>query len=567
MDTIETDVLIIGGGGAAALAALYISDKGAKATILSKTGFIGGATVQASGAFALTVDPMDSPDTFYRDMLRSGEGINSKHLVRVLTRNAYKDFIELEKWLVRLDRSETSEVRCVKKTEGHSYIRSYADRRQMHGILSALFLSVNLAGPDVFENRFVLKIFKDEEKVTGILALNLKRGSFELYRPKVVILATGGCGQVYKYTTNSMELTGDGHAYAFDLGLPLIDMEMIQFLPLAFPFPESYRGTILGMSSNFGKKVKFLNGLGERFMEKYAPEKMEYATRDVAARAIYREIKEGRGTPEKAVLIDPTECDRSELEKYSKSFGSIYKLLGETFGQEAAEWRKPFLAVPSQHFVMGGIKIDEKGHTGVRNLLAVGEVAGGVHGANRLGGAALTEVLVFGKAVGEEAARIVREDQGTRVDQKHLENMVSEEVKRVTGFFETPAFDFIRPYILKEKIQNIMWEKASIIRKQSDMEEAWRELLEIKEILIPKMRVQSPGRIMNRDWIDSLEVENMLKVSRIILKACIFRTESRGAHFREDFAEKNDLEWLKNVVIQKTADGKIGCRQAPIEAL
>lgn len=567
MDTIETDILIIGGGGAAALAALYISGGGSKTTILSKSGFIGGATVQASGAFALTVDPMDSPDTFFEDMLRSGEGINNQYLVKALTENAYEDFVGLEKWLVRLDRSETSEVRCVKKTEGHSFIRSYADRRQMHGILSALFLAVNLAGPEVLENRFVTKIFRDGEKVTGVLALNLKSGSFELYRPKMVILATGGFGQVYKYTTNSMELTGDGYTYAFDLGLPLIDMEMIQFLPLAFPFPESYRGTILGMSSNFGKKVKFLNGLGERFMEKYAPEKMEYATRDIAARAIYREIKEGRGTPEEAILVDPTECDQSELEKYSKSFMSIYKLLGETFGQEAAEWKKPFQAVPSQHFVMGGIKIDEKGRTGLINLLAVGEVAGGVHGANRLGGAALTEVLVFGKAIGEEAARIIREDQGKRIDQAGLKSMVSEEVKRVTRLFSPLPSDFVRPYKVKEKIQNIMWEKASIIRRQSEMEEAWRELVKIEETLIPRMRLHSPGRIMNRDLVDGLEAVNMLKVAKIILRACISRTESRGAHFREDFPEKNDREWLKNVVIQKTSDEEIGCRQAPIETL
>ena len=434
MNTIETDVLIIGGGGAAALAALQISGKGAKVKILSKTGFIGGATVQASGAFALTVDPMDSPETFFKDMMHSGEGINNPHLVKALTENSYKDFVDLEKWLVRLDRSETSEVRCVKKTEGHSYIRSYADRRQMHGILSALFLSVKLAGADVLENRFVTKIFRDEEKVSGVLALNLKSGSFEMYRAKVVILATGGFGQLYKYTTNSVELTGDGHAFAFDLGLPFVDMEMVQFLPLSFPFPESYRGTILGMSSNFGKKVRFLNRLGERFMEKYDPVKMEYATRDVAARAIYREIKEGRGTPEGAILVDPTECDPAELEKYSKSFQSIYKLLGETFGQEAAEWKKPFLAVPSQHFVMGGIKVDENGHTGLSNFLAVGEVTGGVHGANRLGGAALTEVLVFGKRVGQEAARILRENHESQVDETGLQHMVSKEMERVKDF-------------------------------------------------------------------------------------------------------------------------------------
>jgi fumarate reductase (CoM/CoB) subunit A len=567
MDLFDTDILIIGGGGAAAIAALYASEGGAKVTILSKTGFIGGATVQASSAFALNIEPADSPETFFKDVMRSGEGINNQRLVKVLTENARGDFLELEKWLVRLDRSETSEVRSIKKTEGHAFMRSYADRRQMHGILLGLSMAANLLEIRILENRFVTKIIRDRDVVAGVSAFNSKTGDLELFRAKVVILATGGCGQIYRYTTNSLELTGDGYAYAFDLGLPLIDMEMVQFLPLAFPYPESYRGTILGMASLFGKKVRFYNGAGKRFMKIYDPVNMEYTTRDIAARAIYNEIKQGRGTPEGAIIVDPTESERSELEKYRSSSKLIYDILAQIFGEEAARWEKPFLAVPSAHFVMGGIKIDERGHTQLRNLLAMGEVAGGVQGANRLGGAALTEMVVFGKAVGQEATRMIKAAERALALERELEAAFESEKQRIMQLYRPRDSRSVRPYRVKEEIQDIMWEKVSIIKKQAELEEAWRALKQIEDDDLQRMRVFSQGKIMNRELIDALEAENMLKVAKLVVKASTFREESRGAHFRDDYPNKNDEEWLRNVVVQKAEDGSIGCYAAPLETL
>ena len=288
--------------------------------------------------------------------MKSGAHINNQRLVKVLAEEAHDVFYGLEQYGLMLDRGPSGEMRSIKRSEGHSFLRSYADRRQFHGIVGGLKRAVTQEKIGLLEERMLLKLFTDEGAVRGGLFFSLADGTFESVSARVVILVTGGCGQLYSVTTNAQCLTGDGYALAFDAGAELIDMEMVQFLPLAFPRPSTMRGQLIGMCSLFGPNVKLYNGLGERYMLRHDPEKLEYATRDVVARANYTEIQEGRGTKRKTIVVDPTENDRSLVEQYRNSLAVAYDMIAETFGEKAARWEATFEAIPSQHFMMGGVQ-------------------------------------------------------------------------------------------------------------------------------------------------------------------------------------------------------------------
>jgi fumarate reductase (CoM/CoB) subunit A len=481
--------------------------------------------------------------------VKSGAYINNEKHVKVLAQEAHDVFYGLEQYGLLLDRGPSGEMRAIKRSEGHSFLRSYADRRQFHGVVGGLRRGVIQENIGLLEERMLLKLFTDEGAVRGGLFFSLADGTFESVMARVVILITGGCGQLYSTSTNAQCLTGDGYALAFDAGAELVDMEMVQFLPLAFPRPSTMRGQLIGMCSLFGPSVKLYNGLGDRYMLRYDPEKLEYTTRDVVARANYTEIQEGRGTRRKTILVDPTENDRSCVGTYRVSLAVAYDMIAETFGEKAANWEAAFEAIPSQHFMMGGVRIDEDCRTTVANLLCCGEVSGGVHGANRLAGNALTEILVFGKRAGRKAAAIAR---ATPVKQIHPE-MARAAVRQTQVYLNN--HDGVLPGRARQRLQTLMWDKVGIVRSGDDLEQALKALSRL-ERMADGVAARCRMRHWNRERLEALEFRLMVKTAKLIATSARERTESRGSHYRRDFPE-TDPAWRRNVILSKGSDNEI----------
>jgi fumarate reductase (CoM/CoB) subunit A len=555
-DTYHTDILIVGGGGAAAMAALEADRNGVKPLIVCKDTFLGGATVQASGGTAIPFLPEDSPDRFIADTMASGAFINNRALVEILAIEAEETIYGLEQQGFLLDRSFPGQIRGVKRSEGHSILRSYSDRRQTHGIANFLKRRVLQEEIPLLEERMLLRLFTEDGHVQGGLFFSLENGELELISAPVVILATGGCGHLYSITTNANCLTGEGYALAFQAGAELVDMEMVQFLPLAFPFPATLRGTIIGMCSLFGPKVKLYNGLGERYMERYAPKQLEFATRDVVARANYLEIQEGRGTKRRTVVVDPRENDRAGLKVYRDTSAVIYDMIAEAFGEKAASWEAPFEAIPAQHFMMGGVKIDEHCRSSVGNLLCCGEVSGGIHGANRLSGNALTEIYVFGRRAGRAAADRVSK---AALTQPHPE-IVKGEVDRIAILLSRS--EGVSPFRLKQDLQKVMWDRVGIVRDGDGLKRAAENIRNLKN-RFRRISTTCEEKRWNRQWLEVLEIDLMLETAELIATSASSRHESRGSHYRRDFPE-SDPDWVKNVVLCKDRDGGIRANITPV---
>jgi succinate dehydrogenase/fumarate reductase flavoprotein subunit len=311
------------------------------------------------------------------------------------------------------------------------------------------------------------------------------------------------------------------------------------------------RGKIIGMCSHFGEGVKLFNGLGERYMEKYDPNRMEFATRDVASRGGFTEIREGRGTKNGTVIVDPRDHDPKILNRFKTSVPHIYKMFRNIYGDSVAEWQEAFEVVPSQHFFMGGLKIDEECKTNVPGLFAVGEVAGGVHGANRLSGVALTELYVMGPISGESVARFASSNKRIPIDAEEAEH----EIKQFENRFKTGPG--VRPFELKSAIQKIMWENLGPVRDSTGIRSAIDALNDLREQDLARMVIGSNDNIYNRDKREAVEVPFMLETALMVARSALVREESRGSHFRTDFPSRNDEKWLKNIVLRKIDDNSM----------
>ncbi len=559
--TFETDLLIVGGGGAAAMAALAAAEAGVKVSVVSKESSpVGGATIQASGGIASIFDPEDSPQAFYDDIMAGGGRLNDPALVEVLVDEVRPALARLEGYGYRLDRDTPDQYHRVKASEGHTFARGYLDRREGVGFSQALGRALLRRGVGFIPDTIVVGLVKEQDRVVGALAFDLAAGEFRLFDAKAVLLATGGVGQVYQQTTNAASLTGDGLVLAWRAGAELVDMEMVQFMPLAFPYPRAWQGVFIGMCSLWGPRVRLFNGRGERYMARYDPERLEYSTRDVVARANYREIKEGRGTDRNAVIVDPTGNDPDLLPTYRQSLPDIYGRVAAVFGREAARWQKPFEAIPSQHFFMGGVKIDPDGRTGVPGLFAVGEVCGGVHGANRLAGAALAEIFVFGHRVGLAAAAACRERAGS-----HARAGFGPVLARKRESVLRPGRKSrLRPGEFRRIIRKVMWDRLGPVRERTEIESALEVLEGLRKDGLPRLGPASAASRYNLEWLRYLETGFMLQTALFIATAALARNESRGSHYRLDAPEEDDT--LYNLVLGRDGAGNLTCRRVVREA-
>ena len=535
--TISTDVLIIGSGGAGSRAAIEVDDAGLKAIIVSKgLSFRSGCTGMAEGGYNAvfkTVDKDDSIDAHFNDTLKGGSYLNDKRLVDILVNESPKRLIDLENFGALFDRQESGAI-DQRPFGGQTYRRTcYQGDRTGAELLNALKEEIIRRDIECIEEVMITSLITQDDQVIGATGLDLKDSSLIYFKAKSVILASGGAGQLYPVTSNTFQKNGDGYAIAYRAGANLVDMEQIQFHPTGMVAPESKKGVLVTEAVR-AEGGKLINKDGERFMSKYAPEKMELATRDVVARSIYQEIIEGRGTESGGVYLDISHLDDDYIDEKLETMVLQFENVGVDIKHG------PIEVAPTAHHFMGGLKINTDASTSLKNLFGAGEVCGGVHGANRLGGNALADTQVFGKIAGVSASEAAK-----ATELKTNEEQVNEEASRIEGLIKKGT---IKPQEFKNNIKNLMWEKVAIVREEKTLNEALGQLQEMQKDL-ENLDV-SDKKQYNTDLVTALEVINMVEICILTVKSAILRRESRGAHFRSDFPETKD-EWKKSIVMGK----------------
>lgn len=537
--TISTDVLIIGSGGAGSRAAIEVDEAGLKGLIVSKgLTFRSGCTGMAEGGYNAVfkaVDADDSIEAHMEDTLKGGSYLNDKKLVDILVHESPDRLIDLENYGAIFDRQESGKINQ-RPFGGQQYRRTcFQGDRTGHELMSALKEEIIKRDIETIEEVMVTSLVLDENlrQVIGAVGLDLAKSQIIYFKAKAVILASGGAGNLYPITSNTIQKNGDGFMLAWNAGANLIDMEQIQFHPTGMVTPDSKKGVLVTEAVR-AEGGKLLNKDGERFMKKYAPEKMELATRDVVARSIYQEIIEGRGSEHGGVYLDITHLPDDLIDEKLETMVLQFKNVGIDIKNEKIE------VAPTAHHFMGGVKIKPDCSTNVANLFAAGEVSGGVHGANRLGGNALADTQVFGKRAGESAAKAASE-----TDFKENPEMVHEEKTRIESLIKDGS---INPTEFKNNLKQLMWEKVGIVRDEKNLNEALRQLQEMKKDL-NDLKVENKAQY-NTELVTALEVINMVEIAILVVKSAILRRESRGAHFRSDFPESNDA-WKRSIVLNK----------------
>ncbi|PWB84899.1 fumarate reductase (CoM/CoB) subunit TfrA [Methanobrevibacter thaueri] len=535
MKTISTDVLIIGSGGAGSRAAIEVDDAGLKAIIVSKgLSFRSGCTGMAEGGYNAvfkTVDKDDSIEAHIHDTLKGGSYLNDEKLVEILVNESPKRLIDLENYGALFDRQESGEI-DQRPFGGQTYRRTcYQGDRTGAELLNALKEEIIRRDIECIEEVMITSLVTDDDQVIGATGLDLKDSTLIYFKAKSVILASGGAGQLYPVTSNTFQKNGDGYAISYRAGAKLVDMEQIQFHPTGMVAPESKKGVLVTEAVR-AEGGKLINSEGERFMSKYAPEKMELATRDVVARSIYQEIIEGRGTENGGVYLDISHLDDDYIDEKLETMVLQFENVGVDIKHG------PIEVAPTAHHFMGGLKINPDASSSLKNLFGAGEVCGGVHGANRLGGNALADTQVFGKIAGVSASEAAK-----ATELKTNDEQVQEEASRIESLIKKGS---IKPQEFKENIKNLMWEKVAIVREEKTLNEALKELQKMQENL-DKLDVGYKKQY-NTELMTALEVINMVEICILTVKSAILRRESRGAHFRSDFPETIDM-WKRSIVI------------------
>ncbi len=577
--THEHDVLVIGAGGAGLRAAIEAAASGVSVGMVCKSLLGKAHTVMAEGGVAAAlanVDDRDSWRVHFADTMRGGQYVNNWRMAELHAKQAPDRVRELEAWGALFDRTKDGRI-LQRNFGGHKYPRlaHVGDRTGLEMIRTLQDHGIH-QGIDVHMECTVLALLKDGDRVAGAFGYDRERGRFRLFKAKAIVLATGGIGRAFKITSNSWEYTGDGHSLAYHAGADLMDMEFVQFHPTGMVWPPSVRG-ILVTEGVRGEGGVLLNSEKRRFMfddipdnyrnqtadnpeegwrytqgDKNARRPPELLTRDHVARCIVREVREGRGSPHGGVFLDIAwieERIKNSREHIKKKLPSMYHQFKQLADIDITT--APMEVGPTTHYVMGGIRVDgDSQMSTVPGLFAAGECAAGLHGANRLGGNSLSDLLVFGKLAGEHAAAFAREHGDVTVD----DAQVDKAAKRALEPFDRGAAGE-GPYQIQEDLQVMMQDKVGIVRREEEMVEALQAIAALRE---RATRVGTSGnREFNPGWHTALDLDNLLTVSEAVALAAIERKESRGGHFRDDYPGKNPDYGTFNIVIRKGGEGEM----------
>jgi succinate dehydrogenase / fumarate reductase, flavoprotein subunit len=592
-ETFEHDVLVIGAGGAGLRAAVESAAAGVRVGLVCKSLLGKAHTVMAEGGAAAAMGNVDDRDGWrvhFADTMRGGQYLNNWRMAELHAKEAPARIRELEAWGALFDRTPDGRI-LQRNFGGHRYPRlaHVGDRTGLEMIRTLQDRAVHRPQIDVHMECTVLRLLLDSSpgsgqaaRVAGAFGYDRERGRFRVWRSKAVVLATGGIGKAYKITSNSWEYTGDGHTLAYDAGAELMDMEFVQFHPTGMIWPPSVRG-ILVTEGVRGEGGVLLNREGRRFMfddipENYRPQTAdnpeegwrytqgdknarrppELLTRDHVARCIVREVKEGRGSPHGGVFLDISWI-KSKLaaapEHIRRKLPSMYHQFKQLADIDITT--TPMEVGPTTHYVMGGVRVDgDTQMTTVPGLFAAGEVAAGLHGANRLGGNSLSDLLVFGRRAGEYAAKFAMEHAMPSIDGASVDSAA----KAALAPFERSGAE--GGYAVQHQLQETMQDLVGIVRREDEMV---RALESIETLKTRAAGVGAEGhREYNPGWHTALDLRNLLTVSEAIARAAIERRESRGGHFRDDYPEKDPAYATFNVVIKRGVSGEMIVERRPI---
>jgi succinate dehydrogenase / fumarate reductase, flavoprotein subunit len=573
------DVVVVGAGGAGLRAAIEASTQGARTAVVCKSLLGKAHTVMAEGGIAAAlanVYPEDNWKVHFRDTMRGGKLLCNWRMAQIHAQEAPERVLELEEWGALFDRTPDGRI-LQRDFGGHRYARlaHVGDRTGLEMIRTLQHRAVQ-AGIEVFMECTITRLLADGGRIAGALGYWRESGRFVVFRAPAIVLATGGVGKAYKVTSNSWEYTGDGHALALWAGADLIDMEFVQFHPTGMVWPPSVRG-ILVTEGVRGDGGVLRNARGDRFMFRYIPEMFRAETaeteeeadrwytdrsarrtpdllpRDEVARAINTEIKEGRGSPHGGVYLDI--ATRRDPDDITRRLPGMYHQFLQLADVDIT--KAPMEVGPTCHYVMGGVRVDAETQTStVPGLFAAGEVAGGMHGANRLGGNSLSDLLVFGQRAGRGAA-----DYGQRVMVRPLVNTseVEDLVRRALEPFVAVGTE--NPYTIQQDLQECMQTMVGIIRTEGELTKALDELAVLRE-RARRLRVEG-HRLFNPGWHLALDLVSLLAVSECIARAALERNESRGAQTREDYPG-TDPELGKVNVVVRQRDGELVLAREPL---
>ncbi len=588
-ERVEHDVLVIGAGGAGLRAAIAAAATGQKVGLVCKSLLGKAHTVMAEGGVAAAMGHVDDRDNWrvhFADTMRGGQYMNNWRMAELHAKEAPDRVRELEAWGAVFDRTPDGRI-LQRNFGGHRYPRlaHVGDRTGLEIIRTLQDHAIHL-GIDVHMEVTVVQLFKDGERVCGAIAYDRERGRFRLFSAGAVVLATGGVGRAFQITSNSWEYTGDGHSLAYEAGAELIDMEFVQFHPTGMVWPPSVKG-ILVTEGVRGEGGVLRNSLGKRFMfddipanykpqtadneeegwrytqgDKNARRPPELLTRDHVARCIMREVREGRGSPHGGVFLDIAwikERIPKGAEHIKKKLPSMYHQFMQLANIDITA--VPMEVGPTTHYIMGGIRVDgDTQMTSVPGLFAAGECAAGLHGANRLGGNSLSDLLVFGKRAGEYAAQFVAERGRASVAAADADAAVT----AALAPFEREGGGEAA-FTIQHELQGMMQKLVGIVRQDGEMREALGHLAGLRD-RAARAAVQG-NREYNPGWHTALDLRHLLTVSEAITLAALERKESRGGHFRDDFPDK-DAEFAKfNIVLRKDGNGAMQLERRPIAPL
>ena len=577
-ETLDYDVLVIGAGGAGLRAAIESSSHGIKVGLICKSLLGKAHTVMAEGGIAASLANVDERDNWkvhFTDTMRGGQYLNNWRMAEIHAKEAPDRVRELEAWGALFDRTPEGKI-LQRNFGGHKYPRlaHVGDRTGLEMIRTLQDHGIH-QGIEVHMEFTVISLLKEDNRVVGVLGYEREKGRFKAFRSKAVVMATGGIGRAYKITSNSWEYTGDGQSLAYHAGADLMDMEFLQFHPTGMVWPPSVQG-ILVTEGVRGEGGVLKNKDGRRFMfddipvlyknqtadneeegwrytqgDRDARRPPELLTRDHVARCIVREIKEGRGSPHKGVFLDIAwikEKIKDAPEHIRKKLPSMYDQFKKLADIDIT--KVPMEVGPTTHYMMGGIKVDADSQMStLPGLFAAGECGAGLHGANRLGGNSLSDLLVFGKRAGEYAAKFAIENKHGKLNEEEIKKIIDDSTRP----FEN--LDGGNPFQVQYDLQEMMQDLVGIVRNEEELLKAKDEL---KTLWDRARNVKVIGnREYNNGWHTAIDLKNLMTVSEAVTLAAIQRKESRGAHFREDYPDKSDQVGKFNSVIRKGEDGQM----------
>ncbi len=553
MDIITHKALVVGGGLAGMRAAIEMKERGVDVALLSMVYPVRSHSIAAQGGINAPLGHAekgkeDNWEKHTFDTVKGGDYLADQDAVEVLTREAAEQVFQLDRWGVPFSRTETGQI-AQRPFGGSDFPRTcYATDKTGHYILHTLFERCLKEGLVIYPERFVLSLVVDDGKASGLIALNLITGMIETYHARHIVLAVGGIGRIYDCSTNALINTGYAMSLAYRAGTTLKDMEFIQFHPTTL-----FGTNILITEGARGEGGYLLNSQSKRFMQDYAPKLMELAPRDIVARAMQKEIEEGRGYEGGYLLLDLRHLGAKRI---MERLPGIRELCLDFAGLDPI--KEPIPVQPGQHYTMGGIETNLWGETEVKGIYAAGECACvSVHGANRLGGNSLLDCIVYGKRAGERTALNLKEGS-IGVSPVSNSSLLEKAVEKVKDRLEASLYSKGKedPSLIRDSLRRTMFRKVGVFREKAALKEALNEVRSLRE-RYKALRPSPGGMVFNLDLMRNLELEGQLELAEIITMGALSREESRGSHFRREFALRDDVNWLKHTMSRYSDAGPV----------